>query len=127
MICLGGAVSHSYLFVVFPGQLELSSLAFQGAWCSGAPLHLLHVLPVNLEALPGWTLSVGSGPLTDGCVHLCTGVPTLPPTHLPSVCEINVVFVWVKKKKKKKKSGESSVFPCLVLSSMQTKKEVGKI
>lgn len=52
------------------------------------------LLSISLEALPGWSLSVGSGsPMT---VCSCAPVSHLyPPTHLPSVCEINVVFVWV--------------------------------
>lgn len=50
-------------------------------------------LPVDLEALPGWILSVGSGLLMT--VQLCTCVPPPPPACLPSVCEINVVFVWI--------------------------------
>ena len=66
MICVGGAVPHSYLFVVFPGQLELCPLGFQGAWCSGPSLHSL-LLPVDLEALPGWIRSVGSGLLLTVC------------------------------------------------------------
>lgn len=41
MICVGGAVPHSYLFVVFLGQLELCPLAFQGAWCSEPSLRSL--------------------------------------------------------------------------------------
>lgn len=41
MICVGGAVPHSYLFVIFSGQLELCPLAFQGAWCSGPSLYSL--------------------------------------------------------------------------------------
>ena len=36
----------------------------------------------------------GEWAAVDG-VQLCTRVPPPPPTHLPSVCEINMVFVWV--------------------------------
>lgn len=62
----------SYLLVVFPGQLELCPLAFQGLGVQGPPC-THSFLPVDLEALPGWILSVGSGPLMTACaaVHSC--------------------------------------------------------
>lgn len=53
MTCAGGAVPPSYLLVVFPGQLELCPLAFQGLGVQGPPC-THSFLPVDLEALPGW-------------------------------------------------------------------------
>lgn len=68
-------------------------MAFQGLGVQGPPCTCF-LLPINLEALPGWSLSVGSGSLMTVCS--CAPVSHLyPATHLPSVCEINVVFVWV--------------------------------
>lgn len=77
MICVSGAVPHFYLFVAFLGQLELCPLAFQGAWCSGPPCTHFS-LPVDLEALPGWILSVRSGLLMT-CVCSCAPMSHLPP------------------------------------------------
>lgn len=70
MACVGGAVPHSYLFVVLLRQLELCPPGFQGLGVQGPPCtHFL--LPVDLEAMPGWILSVGSGPP----MTMCSFVP----------------------------------------------------
>lgn len=110
MICMGGAVSHSYLFVVFLGQLELSSLAFQGA-CVQEPS--LHSLVCQLGSTAWLEPQCGKW-VTDDRVQLCTCVPPPPLTHFPRVCEINVVFVWV--------SAASVAFLCYFLSGREGKR-----
>lgn len=93
MICMGGAVSRSYLFVVFLGQLELSPLVFRGLSVQGPSLHSLLTV-CQLGGTPWREPQCGKW-VADDHVQLCICVPPPPLTHLPSVCEINVVFVWV--------------------------------
>lgn len=91
MICVGGAVPHSYLFVVLLGQLELCP--FHRARCSGPSLHSL--LAACRLGGSAWLDPQCGEWVADDCVQLCTCVPPPPPACLPSVCEINVVFVWI--------------------------------
>lgn len=90
MTCMGGAVPHCYLLLVFLGRLELCPLAFLGLGVQGPPA-LTSCCLLTVEALqsrlnPG----VGSG-LLMVTVYSCPSNPH--PAHLPSVCEINLVFV----------------------------------
>lgn len=93
MTCMGGAVPHCYLLLVFLGQLELCPLAFLGLGVQGPPA-LTSCCLLTLEALQSrLNPSVGSGPLMV-TVYSCAPVAPQPhPAHLPSVCEINLVFV----------------------------------
>lgn len=92
---MGGAVPHCYLLLVFLGQLELCPLAFPGLGVQGPPA-LTSCCLLTLKALQSrLNPSVGSG-LLMVTVYSCAPVsPTPPPVHLPSVCEINLVFVLV--------------------------------
>lgn len=78
MICVGGAVPHSYLLMVFLGQLELCPLAFQRLGGQGPSCTRLS-LRVDLEALQSRpALSAGSRLLLM-TLQLCTCVPHLHP------------------------------------------------
>lgn len=94
MICLGGAVSHSLFICGFPGTAGAVILGLSGGLVFRAPPALAAHAACQLGGTAWLDPQCGEW-ATDGRVHLCTGVPPLPPTHLPSVCEINVVFVWV--------------------------------
>lgn len=94
MTCMGGAVPYCYLLLVFLGQLELCPSAFLGLGVQGPPCtHLL--LPVDSGGIAVQTEPQCGEWAADGdCVQLCTCAPLNPhPAHLPSVCEINLVFV----------------------------------
>lgn len=93
MACVGGAVPHSYLFVVLLRQLELCPPGFQGAWGPGPSLHSL-LAACRLGGNAWLDPQCGEWAAHDH-VQLRTCVPPPPPPRLPSVCEINVAFVWV--------------------------------
>lgn len=78
MICVGGAVPHCYLLLVFLGQLELCPLAFSGLGVQGPPaLNLL--LPVDFGGIAVQTEPQCGEWAADGdCVQLCTCVPYPP-------------------------------------------------
>ena len=84
---------HSYLFVVLLRQLELCPPGFQGAWGPGPSLHSL-LAACRLGGNAWLDPQCGEWAAHDH-VQLRTCVPPPPPPRLPSVCEINVAFVWV--------------------------------
>lgn len=92
MICVGGAAPHCYLLLVFLGQLELCPLAFPGLGVQGRPA-LTSCCLLTLEALQSRLNPVWEWAADGDCVQLCTCVPYPHSVHLPSVCEINLVFV----------------------------------
>lgn len=84
---------HSYLLMVFLGQLELCPLAFQRLGVQGPPCTHLSLRFGGTAVQAGSQCREQAAADDSAAVHLCPPPP--PSTHLPSVCEINLVFVWV--------------------------------
>lgn len=87
---VGGAMPCSYLLLVFLGQLELCPLAYQELGVQGLPAF---TCPVNVEVLHSGLNPQGGEWAADGDCSCAPVSPNPTPTHPPSVCEINVVFV----------------------------------